>query len=116
MTMTIVGSVLVLLGAAVFAAGAVGLVRLPDVYARISAITTASGVGISLLILGALCFEPSPSNAVKALLAIVINLATSAVGGNALGRAAYLVGAPLSPRTSYDQMRTAKKPGPHSSS
>ncbi|WP_174561832.1 monovalent cation/H(+) antiporter subunit G, partial [Rhodococcus triatomae] len=48
----IVGAVLLVAGALVFAAGALGLLRLPDAYARISAITTASGLGISLLILG----------------------------------------------------------------
>ncbi|NLU83516.1 monovalent cation/H(+) antiporter subunit G [Rhodococcus sp. HNM0569] len=102
--MTVVGTVLLVLGALVFAAGAIGLVRLPDMYSRVSAITTASGLGISLIIIGVLFLDPGWGNAVKALAAVVINLATSAVGGNAIGRAGYLAGAPLSDRTRYDEL------------
>ncbi|EOM76522.1 monovalent cation/H(+) antiporter subunit G [Rhodococcus rhodnii] len=106
----VLGNVLLVLGALVFAAGALGLLRLPDLYARISAITTASGLGISLVILGVLALEPGVENAIKAGAAVVINLATSAVGGNALGRAGYLAGAPLSARTQYDELAESRHP------
>ncbi|MBA0127391.1 monovalent cation/H(+) antiporter subunit G [Haloechinothrix sp. YIM 98757] len=102
--LNLAGTVLIVLGAVVFALAGVGLLRLPDLYSRISAITTASGLGLALILLGVLLHEPSTLNAAKALLAIVVNLATAAVGGHALGRAGYLTGARLSDRTRYDHL------------
>lgn len=102
--MTVLGMVLLVAGALVFAGGALGLVRLPDAYARISAVTTASGLGITLVIVGVWCIQPGVRSAVYAVLAILINLATSAVGGNAVGRSAYLAGARLTSRTRYDEL------------
>ncbi|MBD8507205.1 monovalent cation/H(+) antiporter subunit G [Hoyosella sp. G463] len=99
-----VGAVLIVLGTLAFVAAAIGVLKLPDLYARISAITTASGLGLALIILGVMLHDPDALNIVKAVLAIVINLATAAVGGHALGRAGYLTGAPLTPRTGYDEL------------
>ncbi|MDV6011352.1 monovalent cation/H(+) antiporter subunit G [Haloechinothrix sp. LS1_15] len=100
----IAGTVLIVLGAVVFALAGVGVLRLPDLYARISAITTAAGLGIALILLGVVLHEPGALNAVKATLAIVVNLATAAVGGHALGRSGYLTGAPLATQTRYDDL------------
>ncbi|GGC75510.1 monovalent cation/H(+) antiporter subunit G [Hoyosella rhizosphaerae] len=101
----IVGTALIVLGTLAFVAAAIGVLKLPDLYSRISAITTASGLGLALIILGVVLHEPSAMNAVKATLAIVINLATAAVGGHALGRAGYLTGAPLTKLTQYDELQ-----------
>jgi multicomponent Na+:H+ antiporter subunit G len=102
----VAGTVLIVLGAVVFALAGVGVLRLPDLYSRISAITTAAGLGVSLIVLGVVLHEPSVINALKGLLAIVVNVATAAVGGHALGRSGYLTGAPLSDRTHFDDLAT----------
>jgi multicomponent Na+:H+ antiporter subunit G len=100
----IVGAALLVLGAAVFAVAGVGVVRLPDLYTRVSAVTTAAGLGVSLIVLGVLLHNFDAAKAVKAVLAIVVNLATAAVGGHALGRAGYLTGVPLASQTRYDEL------------
>jgi multicomponent Na+:H+ antiporter subunit G len=100
----IVGYVLVLLGALVFATAGLGVLKLPDVYTRVSAISTAAGFGLMQIIIGILLLMPGPENTVKAIVAIVLQLATSAVGGMALARAGYLVGSPLVAGTSPDQI------------
>lgn len=100
----IIGTILIVLGTAAFVSAAIGVLRLPDLYSRISAITTAAGIGIALIVLGVVLHEPGGLNIPKAALAIVINLATAAVGGHALGRAGYLTGAPLAKQTRFNDL------------
>ncbi|QOC92190.1 cation:proton antiporter [Micromonospora craniellae] len=90
MTLEIVGQVLALLGAAIFVAAAIGLHRLPDPYTRTSAVATAAGLGVTFIVAGAALIAPHLPNTVKAIIAIVLQLATSAVGGMVIARAAVL--------------------------
>ncbi len=45
-------SILILVGAFFFLAGTVGLLRFPDVYTRLHALTKADNVGLGLLVAG----------------------------------------------------------------
>lgn len=89
---SIVGQVLIVLGALLFSTSAIGLIRLPDVYTRASAIATAAGFGVALVVSGSFFFVISLENAIKVALAVVLQLTTSAVGSMTLARAAYLTG------------------------
>lgn len=93
--MPIVADILVVVGSLVFATAALGVLRFPDAYTRVSAVGTASGIGIILVVVGALLHQPSIPNGVKVVLIIGLQLATSAVGSMALARAAYLARTPL---------------------
>jgi multicomponent Na+:H+ antiporter subunit G len=108
--LSIVATVVTIAGVLIFAIGAVGVLRLPDLYTRLSAVTVASGLGLTLLLIGLLLHFPSPGNAVKILLAIIIQLATAAVAGNAVARSGYLTGAPRTPLTWVDELATAGGP------
>lgn len=105
--MTVAGNVLIVLGALIFATAALGVLRFPDAYTRISAVSTAGGIGIGFLIVGALLVQPSISNLVKVLLIVFLQLATSAVGSMAIARAAYLTGTRMR-RPRYDELRDAE--------
>lgn len=97
--MSILGQFLMVVGAGMFATAALGLIRLPDLYTRSSAVATAAGAGISLLITGVFLLIPGWENLIKLIAAVVLQLITSAVGSMAIARAGYLVGSPLfSPR------------------
>lgn len=100
----VVGQVLAVLGGLVVLTAALGVVRFPDAYTRISAVGTAGGAGIVLVVLGALLIDLSASDAVKVLAVIVLQLATSAVGSMAIARAARLTHTPMV--TTYDQLTT----------
>lgn len=100
----VIGTGLIVLGTLAFVATAVGIVRLPDLYSRISSVTTASGFGVGLVVFGVVLHAPSVTNVLQGILAVLLNLTTAAVGGHALGRAGYLTGAPLSRRTGYDDL------------
>lgn len=92
MVITVVGSALLILGAAIIASAAVGLLKLPDVYTRTSAIGTAAGLGVSLMIVGVVVLDFSTLNLIKGIFAIIAQLLTSAIGSFVLARASYLSG------------------------
>ncbi|GMA32997.1 cation:proton antiporter [Litorihabitans aurantiacus] len=104
----VAGQVLAVLGSLVLLTAAVGVVRFPDAYTRISAVGTASGAGIVLVVLGALLIAPSTSAALKALGVVVLQLATSAVGSMAIARAARLTRTPMV--TTFDELAAQEAP------
>lgn len=97
--MELVANALVVLGAAVFLVAAVGLITLFDPYTRTSAVATAAGLGVSLVVTGVVLLDPTLSTTVKAVVAIVLQLATSAIGGMAIARSAVLSGHSFEPGT-----------------
>lgn len=99
----IAGSVLLILGALVFASAALGIVRFFDPYTRISAVGTAGGLGIALVVVGALLLQPTISDTIKVVLIIGLQLATSAIGSIAIARSAYLTGSMVQ-RSHYNDL------------
>jgi len=80
--------VLIFSGVVVFAGAGVGVLRFRDAYMRASAVGTAAGLGIALITIGAVLTMPTPENLIKAGIAVVLQLATSAVGTTIIARAA----------------------------
>lgn len=97
------GQVMVVAGAIVFATAALGILRFPDPYTRISAVGTAGGIGIILVVGGVFLVQPSVPDLVKLAIFVVLHLATSAVGSMAIARSAYLTGTPLH-RRHFDEL------------
>ncbi|MBX9470900.1 cation:proton antiporter [Microcella sp.] len=92
LVVTISGSALLILGAFIIASAAIGLIKLPDLYTRTSAIGTAAGLGVALIIVGVVVLDFSPLNVVKGVIAIAAQLLTSSIGSFALARSGYLTG------------------------
>jgi multicomponent Na+:H+ antiporter subunit G len=63
-----VSLVLLLTGASFFLAGTVGLLRFPDVYTRLHALTKADNLGLGLVVLGLLVRGTSVAIALKLVL------------------------------------------------
>ncbi len=101
-----VSSVLILAGASLALTGAVGLHRLPDLYARIHAATKPATLGI-LCCLGAAAiqFDDTATRA-KLLLAIVLQLLTAPAAAHLLSRTAHERGEPHSPFLVEDDLAT----------
>lgn len=102
--MSIVGQAFIVLGALVFLTATVGIITLPDLYTRSSAIATAAGIGVSFVLTGAFFFLPGVENAVKLLAAVVLQLLTSAVGSMALARSGYLIGSAVYSPTHHNEL------------
>lgn len=105
----VAGQVLVVLGALVFVTAALGVVRFPDAYTRISAVGTAGGAGIVLVVVGALLLQPGVSATIKVAVIVTLQLATSSIGTMAVARSAYLAGTPLR-QNRYDDLDTEGAP------
>lgn len=101
----VVAAVLMLSGAAIAVIAAVGLHRMPDVYARMHVATKPATLGITLSLAGAALRADHASTATKLVLAIVFQLVTAPVAGHLLGRAAHAARVPQSEFTVIDELR-----------
>jgi multicomponent Na+:H+ antiporter subunit G len=80
-------SVLLLLGGAgFFLAGTVGLLRFPDVYSRLHALTKADNVGLGLVVLGLALRAESLAGAAKLLLIWLLVMLASATACHLIAR------------------------------
>ena len=109
---TVVGSAFLVLGAAIIASAAIGLLKLPDVYTRTSAVGTAAGLGVALMIVGVVVLDFSTLNLIKGIIAIIAQLITSAIGSFVLARASYMTGSTPVNTTVPDEL--AQFANPHS--
>jgi multicomponent Na+:H+ antiporter subunit G len=104
--MIITGNIFILLGAAFLFLGALGLVRMPDVYNRIQAGTKAVTLGTLALLIGVAFHHPDWW--AKLLLIAFFILLTSPVGSSTIARAAYMAG--LKPFTLSSKPKMLSQP------
>ena len=88
----VVSAVLMLLGALSCLLGAIGLVRLPDLPARLQAATKPQTLGLSLILLGT-ALRVELASAVTLVLVVLFQVITAPVISQLVGRAAYRSGA-----------------------
>lgn len=74
----VLSTALLLAGCFFFLAGTVGLLRFPDVYCRLHALTKADNLGLQLVVLGLALRAESPFTAGKLLLIWLLALLASA--------------------------------------
>lgn len=86
--LTWVSAGLVLLGAFFFLAGTVGLLRFPDVYNRLHALTKADNVGLGLIVVGLVLHSDSLAAGLEMLLIWLLVLASGATAAHLIATAA----------------------------
>ena len=97
--------VLLLFGGTLFAlVAAIGVVRMPDIYMRLSAASKASTLGASFILLAVALFFGSTAVIGKVVAIIAFTLLTAPVAAHMLGRAAYFSGVPLWNRSKLDEL------------
>ncbi len=102
----LIGSLVCLAGSIFLFLGALGVVRMPDVYNRMQAGTKATTLGsmLSLLGIGLARTEWLP----KLILLILFVLFTNPLSTNALARAAHFAGVKLTPKSVRDNLAEDK--------
>ncbi|MDW7711913.1 MAG: monovalent cation/H(+) antiporter subunit G [Deferrisomatales bacterium] len=85
---------LLLGGAFFFVAGTVGLLRFPDVYTRLHALTKADNLGLGFVVLGLAVGAESAGHVVRLLLTWALVLVASATSAHLVARAAGARGVP----------------------
>ncbi len=88
MILTGLGSMFVLLAA-------IGLVRMPDLYLRISVTTKAATLGVGLILAAAAVWYEDVGVTSRVIATIFFIFLTAPVGAHLLGRASYISGVPL---------------------
>ncbi len=76
------------LGALFFIAGTVGLLRLPDLFSRLHALTKADNLGLGMIMLAVLLQVPQPLFALKMLLLWVLVMVSGATGAHLIAKRA----------------------------
>lgn len=90
----IASAVLLLLGAGFFFAGTVGLLRFPDLYTRLHAITKADNLGLGFVVAGLIVQAPGAATAMKLALVWILAIAAGATVSFLIARRAFLRGLP----------------------
>lgn len=98
MILTGIGSVFVLLAA-------IGILRMPDLYLRISVTTKAATLGIGMILSGAAVFFGDFSVTSRVLAIILFLLLTAPVGAHMIGRASYFIGINLWNKSVLDDLK-----------
>lgn len=98
-------AVLFVVGALFIFLAAVGLLRMPDLFLRMSCSSKAATLGIIGCVLGAGLHFGALGVAARAIAGALFLLVTVPVAAQVIGRAAYLLGVPLWPGTVADALR-----------
>lgn len=101
------------LGAVFILLAAVGVVRMPDLYLRISVTTKAATLGIGLLLLAAGVYFNEFGIYSRVLAIILFMLLTAPVGAHMIGRASYFTGVKLWSRSKLDDLKGKYHPKSH---
>ncbi len=95
---------LILGGSFFMALAGLGLLRMPDLFLRMSSTAKAGTLGAGLILLGAAIYFDNFSIYTRAIAIIVFLLLTAPVAAHMIGRAAYFDGVPLWKGTVQDDL------------
>lgn len=98
------------LGAIFILLASVGLIRMPDLYLRISVTTKAATLGIGLILIAAAIYFNELGITSRVLAIITFILLTAPVGAHMIGRASYFSGVKLWPKSKIDDLKDQYNP------
>ncbi|HEU4522867.1 MAG TPA: monovalent cation/H(+) antiporter subunit G [Thermoanaerobaculia bacterium] len=102
--MNFIVAALLLLGSFFLLLAALGVLRMPDFYMRMSSASKGVSLGAGLLSIGLALHMDDPGVTTRAILLMLLFFLKSPVAAHMLGRAAYMSGVPLSDKTFLDEM------------
>jgi multicomponent Na+:H+ antiporter subunit G len=97
--------ILVTLGTLFVLLSAIGLIRMPDTYMRISVNTKAATLGVGLILVGTAVFFNDLSTTSRTLVIILFVFLTAPVSAHLIGRASYFMGVKLWKGSVVDDLR-----------
>ena len=98
-------SALVLVGSAFMFMAALGVVRMKDMYMRLSALTKAPTMGVGLLLVANIVESPAIDVVLKALAILAFGFFASPIAAHMICRAAYFQHMPLWEGTVVDELK-----------
>lgn len=103
--MLLVSAILIALGTLLILIAGIGVVRLPDLFMRMSATTKAATLGVGMLLLATMIHFNELSVTSRVLATICFVVLTAPIAAQVIGRAAYLTGTPLWEGTVLDELK-----------
>ncbi|MCY7301087.1 MAG: monovalent cation/H(+) antiporter subunit G [Ilumatobacteraceae bacterium] len=100
----VASAVLIVLGTLLTLVAALGLVRLPDFFARGHAATKGATLGLAVTLSGAAIQMSNHGDVAKLALAVIAQFLTAPVASHLLGRTAHRTGIALSEHTVLDEL------------
>jgi len=101
----IISGIVILIGAFFILISAIGLIRMPDLFTRMSATTKASTLGVGLVLLGTALFWQDIGISARAIIIVTFLFLTAPVAAHIIGRAAYFDKVPLWDKTQVDELK-----------
>jgi multicomponent Na+:H+ antiporter subunit G len=101
----IISAIFIVLGSLFVLLSALGLLRMPDLYMRMSTTTKASTLGVGLILLGASIHFWEVGIVSRAIIIISFLMLTAPIAAHMIGRAAYFDGVPLWKGTVHDELK-----------
>ena len=101
----IVSGIIILIGAFFILISAIGIIRMPDLFTRMSATTKASTLGVGLVLLGTALFWQDIGISARAIIIVTFLFLTAPVAAHVIGRAAYFDKVPLWNNTKVDELK-----------
>ena len=99
----IVSAVLLVTGGLFSFLGALGVLRMPDIYCMTQPATKAATMGVSLVMFAVVLAIPTVESSAKGMLIIAFVFLTAPIGTHMLLRSAYRAGVPLAAQTVVDE-------------
>ena len=106
----LISAVLMISGAFFILLAGLGVLRLPDLYMRVSAATKASTLGVALSLLSLAVHFNALGVTSRALATIAFVIITAPVGAHLISRSAYRTEVPLWRGTVADELRRRRGP------
>ncbi|MDR6299567.1 monovalent cation/H(+) antiporter subunit G [Mesonia maritima] len=100
-------------GAIFILLAAVGFVRMPDTYLRISVTTKAVTLGVGLILASAAIYFDDLSVTSRVLAIILFIILTAPVGGHLIGRTSYFLGVGMWKNSVLDELKGMYKENSH---
>ncbi len=100
-----ISGIAILLGSFFILISAIGIIRMPDLFTRMSATTKASTLGVGLVLIGTALFWQDLGVSTRAAVIIAFLLLTAPVAAHIIGRAAYFDKVPLWEKTKIDELK-----------
>lgn len=95
------------IGIAFICIAATGIIRMPDVYTRMSAVTKAVALGVGFILIGVVFHFNDTTVLVKATVIVVFLIFSLSVSAHVIGLAAYEDRTPMTDKTFKDELKDA---------
>ncbi|GIW00762.1 monovalent cation/H(+) antiporter subunit G [Roseiflexus sp.] len=105
MIQEIVSAVLLVIGTLLLLLAGIGIVRMPDIFLRMSAASKASSLGAGCVLLAVAVSAADIAITVRAVAGVLFLFLTAPVASHMIGRAAYMIGVPLWKGTLVDELK-----------